>query len=88
MKPYKRNYLKSIGAGEQDFVPCEVCGRAAENIHHIHEKGMGGRSGADELDNLIALCYQHHQEAHRNVPTMTKEMLSEIARKRINRRKI
>lgn len=85
MKPYKRRYLKYIGAGEQSLVLCEnpACRMPAHHIHHIEEKGIGGRSGADEINNLVALCGDCHHIAHLNDGRLTKPMLKEIARKRI-----
>jgi len=85
MKSYKKKYLKSIGAGQQDIVLCEnpACRRVADHVHHVCEKGMGGRKNADELNNLIALCADCHQIAHSNDGRLPKEYLKEIARKRI-----
>lgn len=78
---YKRKYLRSIDAGEQDIILCELCNAPAQAIHHIHEKGMGGRAGADELDNLIALCRKCHDRAHRG--EIARAALVIIAKQRI-----
>ena len=51
MKPHVKNYLKAHGYGEQDFIPCEECGRQAVDIHHKIFRSQGG---TDEVDNLIA----------------------------------
>lgn len=41
---------------------CFVCGyRNFVDIHHIHHKAHGG---TDRIDNLIALCPNHHKEWH------------------------
>jgi 5-methylcytosine-specific restriction endonuclease McrA len=80
MKRHTRIYLKSIGAGEQSTVLCEVCNAVAVDIHHIESRGMGGRKGADTLDNLVALCRECHGKAHAG----KIEGLKELAVKRIN----
>jgi 5-methylcytosine-specific restriction endonuclease McrA len=61
MVAYKKNYLKHFGYGEQDMVPCEVCGKRAGDIHHIHYKSLGG---SDSVGNLMALCRRCHDMAH------------------------
>ena len=42
MLRHRRIYFQSIGKGEQDYVPCEICGRPMDHVHHIDERGMGG----------------------------------------------
>lgn len=46
--------------GEQDFIPCEICGSKAVDIHHIFGRGRG----MDEIWNLMALCRNCHIKAH------------------------
>ena len=43
-------------------VPCEICGRRANDIHHIDARGMGGDPNAekDVIENLMGLCRDHH----------------------------
>lgn len=43
-----------------DFVPCEMCGSTAVDIHHIDARGMGGSKEKDNIDNLMALCRECH----------------------------
>ena len=43
-----------------DFIPCEVCGARATDIHHIESRGMGGTSLKDDINNLMALCRKCH----------------------------
>lgn len=43
-----------------DFIPCEVCGARAIDIHHIESRGMGGTSLKDDINNLMALCRKCH----------------------------
>jgi hypothetical protein len=48
-------------ASEQNGgLPCEVCGARSVDIHHVHRRGMGGSKRKDTIDNLIALCREHH----------------------------
>ena len=70
MGKHTKNYLKHHNIGEQDFIQCNVCGSEARDIHHITFKSQGG---SDEVDNLIALCREHHEDAHDNL--LTKEYL-------------
>lgn len=47
-----------------DFIPCEVCGRRAVDVHHIHARGMGGdpTGNKDVIENLMGLCRTCHDE--------------------------
>lgn len=51
-----------MGYDESDFIPCEVCGAKAVDIHHIEARGMGGRNEkeANRIENLMALCRRDH----------------------------
>jgi len=40
---------------------CEICGYYSTPPHHLRTRGAGG---TDESGNLIALCTEHHNEAH------------------------
>lgn len=71
MKKYIRNYIEANGFIEGDFIPCEVCGKTAADIHHALPKGRGGK---DDADNLIALCRECHNLAHEN--KLNKEIKS------------
>ena len=51
-----------FGYGIGDFIPCEICGKSANAIHHIKCKGMGGSKKRDNVENLMALCNEHHLE--------------------------
>ncbi len=68
--------MKHYNYGEQDFIPCRFCGNQAVDIHHIDPKGMGGRKGADVIENLVALCRTHHEDAHSS--KITKEELRNL----------
>jgi hypothetical protein len=42
MKKHTKIYLNYFGYDTTDFIPCEVCGSQAVDIHHIECRGMGG----------------------------------------------
>ena len=62
MKNHTKIYIKHFGYGGEDFMPCEVCGSRAVDIHHIHRRGMGGNADADKIENLMAVCRLCHIE--------------------------
>lgn len=47
-----------------DFIPCEICGSRAVDIHHIDARGMGGDPTArkDTIENLMGLCRRCHNK--------------------------
>ena len=49
-----------MGFSTTDWIPCEVCGATAQDIHHIEARGMGGSKEADTIENLMALCRTCH----------------------------
>lgn len=62
MKPHTKIYLDSNGFDTTDFIPCEVCGGKAVDIHHIIARGMGGSKNSNTPENLMALCRACHIE--------------------------
>ncbi len=60
MKKHTKVYLDYFNYGIEDFIPCEVCGGRAVDIHHIDCRGMGGSKKADTIENLMALCRYCH----------------------------
>ena len=79
MKPYTKVYLRHFGYGEQDFIPCEICMTKAVDIHHIRGRGIG----KDTIENLMALCRDHHTEAHDEI--LSEQKLIAIHNKFIGR---
>ena len=53
-------YFNHFGYDISDFIPCEVCGKTAVDIHHIEARGIGGTKVGDTIDNLMALCREDH----------------------------
>ena len=60
MKKHTKLYLAYFGFDQSDFIPCEICGSQAIDIHHIECRGMGGTKEAENIDNLQALCRSCH----------------------------
>ena len=78
MVAYKKKYLKHFGFGEQDFVPSEVSGLPAHDIHHVLFKSHGG---TDDIENLIALTRDEHERAHSD--SEFNDTLKQLIQKRI-----
>lgn len=62
MKKHTKIYMDYFGYALDDFIPCEICGRRGQDIHHIEARGMGGSKSADNIENLMAVCRQCHVE--------------------------
>lgn len=62
MQKHTQIYLQGMGYKKTDFIPCEVCGSQAVDIHHINARGMGGSKTADVIENLMGLCRKCHIE--------------------------
>jgi 5-methylcytosine-specific restriction endonuclease McrA len=62
MKKHTKIYLEYFDYSLECFVPCEVCGNRAVDIHHIDCRGMGGGKTKDTIQNLMALCRSCHLE--------------------------
>jgi 5-methylcytosine-specific restriction endonuclease McrA len=60
LKAHTKIYLNHFGYDVSDFIPCEICGNQAVDIHHIDCKGMGGSKQKDVIENLQALCRECH----------------------------
>ena len=65
MQPHVKIYLKHFDKGMDDFIPCEVCGARAKDIHHIRGRGKG----KDVITNLMAVCRSCHDKCHSNGKT-------------------
>jgi hypothetical protein len=62
MRKHTKVYLDFFGYGMDSWMPCEVCGSTAVDVHHIEARGMGGSKTKDEIDNLMGLCRSCHIE--------------------------
>ena len=82
MKNHTKIYLKYFGYDTTSFIPCEMCGLKATDIHHIEARGMGGSKHADNIENLMALCRQCHIEF--GDKKQHKEMLKVVHKVKMN----
>lgn len=62
MKKHTKIYMQHFNYVLDDFIPCEICGARAVDIHHIHRRGIGGNPNADRIENLMAVCRSCHIE--------------------------
>jgi 5-methylcytosine-specific restriction endonuclease McrA len=59
MQKHTKIYIKHFDYFGDEFIPCEICGKKAVEIHHIECRGMWG-TGKDNINNLMALCRNCH----------------------------
>jgi len=76
MQKHTQIYMKYFGYHLSDFLPCEICGCQAVDLHHIEARGMGGSNERDVIENLMALCRGHH--IFYGDKKQYKEMLKEV----------
>jgi hypothetical protein len=79
MQKHTQIYMKYFGYHLSDWMPCEICGCQAVDLHHIEARGMGGSNERDTIDNLMALCRGHH--LHYGDKKQHKQMLIEVHNK-------
>ena len=60
MRKHTKLYMDHFKYDKSDFIPCEVCGSRAVDIHHIESRGMGGTKIEDSIENLMAVCRDGH----------------------------
>lgn len=62
MQTHTKLYMKYFKYGLQDFMPCELLGVRANDVHHIDCKGMGGDPNGekDVIENLMAIARKPH----------------------------
>lgn len=82
MKNHTKIYLNFFGFDTSDFIPCEMCGLKAQDIHHIEARGMGGSKHADTIENLMALCRKCHIDF--GDKKQHKEMLKVVHKVKMN----
>jgi ribosome-binding protein aMBF1 (putative translation factor) len=59
LRKHTKIYFDYFGFGIDSYVPCEMCGSRAVDIHHIERRGMGG-GDKDYIENLMAVCRPCH----------------------------
>lgn len=60
MRKHTKIYFKALGYDMHDptqFIPSELGGKTAKDIHHIIGRGRGGE---DRIENLMALTRKEH----------------------------
>ena len=82
MKPHTKIYMNHFGYDISSFIPCEVCGKKAIDIHHLECRGMGGSKEADAIDNIMALCREDHMKF--GDKKQYKELLKSIHEQRLS----
>lgn len=59
MQKHTKIYFEAIGYKDTDFIPSEISGQRAIDIHHIISRGKGGK---DRIENLMAVTREEHIE--------------------------
>lgn len=62
MTKHGKVYLAATGLSIVDFIPSEILGDAACDLHHIECRGMGGTKREDRIENIIALTRGEHDK--------------------------
>ena len=62
MKKHTKIYLQEMGFDTTDWIPCELCGKTAVDVHHLQARGQGGSKTKDVIENLMAVCRDCHIE--------------------------
>ena len=64
MRIHTKVYMDFFNYGEQDFIPCEMCGSKAVDVHHLTKRSkFGSKKEKDFIENLIGLCRDCHNKA-------------------------
>ena len=66
MKTHKKVYLAHFNYSEGEYIPCEVTGLPAVDVHHLSPRGMGGSNQKDNIENLMALTRPIHDFVENN----------------------
>ena len=80
MQSYTKIYLKHFGYGIDDFIPCEICGCKATEIHHIYNRSHR-KDLLNNIINLMAICRICHEKYGDKV--QFKDWLQDIHNKKL-----
>lgn len=61
MLKHTKTYIEHFEYGTLDFMPCELLGVRANDVHHIENRGAGGTTKEEDINNLMALDRLVHQ---------------------------
>ena len=81
MKKHTKIYMKYFNYVLDDFIPCEICGSRAVDIHHIENRGSGGSKNKDVIENLMAVCRKCHLDHGERKESL--QMLKNIHKRRL-----
>jgi hypothetical protein len=62
MKKHTKIYMDALGYDETDYIPSEISGDKAVDIHHIDCRGMGGdpKGSKNRIEELQAVTREEH----------------------------
>ena len=63
MKKYIKTFLDYYGYAPGEYIPCFICSRNSNDLHHVIFRSQGG---TDEVTNICPLCRDCHTKAHTN----------------------
>ena len=61
MQKHTKIYMDYFDYSGFEYMPCEICTKPANQVHHIKYRSRGGK---DEIKNLMGLCFECHTSAH------------------------
>ena len=64
MTPHVKIYMKFFGYKTAEEIMCEFCGSPAVDVHHLVPRSIAPKDKVNKIDNLMALCRIHHEQAH------------------------
>ena len=61
MQKHQKIYKEYFSFALDEYVPCEGCGAASVDVHHLTPRSLGGQN---DIENLCAVCRKCHDRAH------------------------
>lgn len=55
-------YMSCFGYGDADFIPSELSGERAVDVHHLICRGAGSSKNLDRIENIMAVTREEHIE--------------------------
>ena len=64
MQNHTKVYMTFFNYEAGDFIPCEMCGSQAVDVHHLTKQSkFGKKKDKDFIENLCGLCRDCHIKA-------------------------
>lgn len=64
MQNHTKVYMDFFNYEAGDFIPCEMCGSQAVDVHHLTKQSkFGKKKDKDFIENLCGLCRDCHIKA-------------------------